>query len=212
MKDQSYKFLIARKTFFKTEGLFVLLMQSTLLNNVYVICGPPGAGKTTLGTWLARRKHCCLVDIDACTERLVRVGLALSGHDINDRDGAFFKQNFREPVYETLFDIAASQPSGSDIVIVGPFTKELRNPSWVDWLRLRLSCASVRVLFVRCSPERQLERLKNRGNIRDTGKIENWEEYIAYFDRTPPACPHIEIENNNDKNNIEEWFASLPEL
>jgi hypothetical protein len=44
-----------------------------------------------------------LLDIDTVTERLVQTGLHLAGQDPNDRDSPWFKKEFREAVYQSLF-------------------------------------------------------------------------------------------------------------
>ena len=72
----------------------------------YIVCGSPGSGKSTYARQLAAVEHATLLDIDTVTERLVRIALVQSGHSKDDRDSECFKRNFREPIYETLFDIA----------------------------------------------------------------------------------------------------------
>jgi predicted kinase len=100
-----------------------------------IVCGTPGSGKSTYARQLAAVRHATLLDIDTVTERLVRVALRQSGHNQDDRDSEYFKQTFREPVYEALFDIARENLLFQDVVIVGPFTKEIKDPGWPSKLK-----------------------------------------------------------------------------
>ena len=93
-----------------------------------IVCGTPGSGKSTHARQLAADCKATILDIDTVTERLVKVGLVESGHSPDDRDSEYFKRTYREPIYEALFDIARENISFLDVVVVGPFTKELRDP------------------------------------------------------------------------------------
>ena len=61
-----------------------------------IVCGSPGAGKTTYGKQLAAELGAVFLDIDMSTERLIRLSLRQSGHDPDDRDSSYFKQVYRE--------------------------------------------------------------------------------------------------------------------
>jgi hypothetical protein len=64
------------------------------------------------------------------TERLAALAFRQSGHSQDDRDCAHFKRAFREPVYETLFGIARENLHVQDTVIVGAFTRQIKDPGW----------------------------------------------------------------------------------
>ncbi len=131
-----------------------------------------------------------LLDIDTCSERLARVAMASSGLDPNNRDSPQFKQRLRDPIYETLFDIAAENLPHLPCVIVGPFTRERRCASWPCRLRERLG-APVRIVVVRCNDEERRRRLVLRSNVRDTSKLQDWERYAALgVDPGPPPFEH----------------------
>jgi predicted kinase len=160
----------------------------------YIVCGSPGSGKSVYGRKLAGRLGAAFLDIDVSTERLVRLALELAGHDPDDRDSSFFKEHFREPVYEQLFDVARDNLPYIDVVIAGPFTRELRNPEWREDLTARLGCP-VEVHYVSCAPEIRKERLRTRGDLRDRAKLDDWDEYVRYYDEAPPRCPHVVVDN-----------------
>ena len=164
------------------------------MHTTYIVCGSPGAGKTTYARKLATTRRAALLDIDTVTERLVRIALRESGHDPDDRDSETFKRIFRDPIYATLFDIARDNLPIQYVVIVGPFTKELRDPEWPAKLSRSLG-GSVEVHYVTCPPEIRKRRLAKRGDARDLAKLRSWENYIQYYDEKPPTFEHIFIDS-----------------
>ena len=49
------------------------------MHTSYIVCGSPGAGKSTYARQLAASRSATLLDIDTVTERLVETGLAFDG-------------------------------------------------------------------------------------------------------------------------------------
>lgn len=162
----------------------------------YVVCGSPGAGKSTYARKLATEHHAVLLDIDTVTERMVRLALQESGHDPDDRDSTYFKQTFREPIYETLFNIARENIPFQEVVVVGPFTKELRTPEWPSKLSKSMG-GPVKVHYVSCPPEIRRQRLARRGNPRDLAKLQDWDNYIQYYEEKPPVFKHVYVDGTN---------------
>jgi predicted kinase len=160
------------------------------MNTTYIICGSPGAGKSTYAKRLASKRGAALLDIDTVTERLIRIALRESRHNPDDRDSEYFKRTFREPIYEALFDIARENISFLDVVVVGPFTKELRDPEWPARLSQSLG-GPVEVHYVHRPPDERKRRLAQRGNPRDKEKLRDWENYIQYYEESPPVFEHI---------------------
>jgi predicted kinase len=168
----------------------------------YIVCGSPGSGKSTYARQLAAARHATLLDIDTVTERLVRIALVQSGHSQDDRDSEYFKRNFREPIYETLFDTARENLHIQDVVIVGPFTKEIKDPGWPSKLYLVLG-SSIEVHYVQCAHENRRHRLARRGNARDLAKLNDWENYIQYYgDESPPVFEHVLVDGSNPEGCI----------
>ena len=167
------------------------------MNTSYIVCGTPGSGKSTYARQLAVARSATLLDIDTVTERLVRVALVQSGNSSDDRDSEYFKRTFREPIYETLFDIAEENLTFQDVVIVGPFTKEIKDPDWPSKLSAALG-GSIEVHYVQCSPEIRRRRLARRGNARDLAKLNDWENYVQYYgDESPPVFEHVLVDGTN---------------
>jgi predicted kinase len=164
------------------------------MNTAVIVCGGPGAGKSTYGARLAAGRHAALLDIDTVTERLARLALSLSGHNPDDRDSEYFKQTFREPIYDTLFDIARDNLPCQDVVIVGPFTREIRDRDWPGKL-CELLVSAVEVHYVQCAPEIRRQRLMDRGNARDRAKLADWENFLRYYgDESPPVFEHVLVD------------------
>ena len=164
------------------------------MNTSIIVCGSPGAGKSTYAGKLAAARHAALLDIDTATERLVRIALAESGHNPDDRDSGYFKKTFRDPIYETLFDVARENLPFQDVVIVGPFTREIRDRDWPARLQERLG-TSVEVHYVYCTPDIRRHRLVHRGNIRDRAKLDDWDNHIRYYgDERPPVFEHVLVD------------------
>jgi predicted kinase len=163
------------------------------MHTAYIVCGSPGAGKSTYGKQLAATRGAALLDIDTATERLARLALLEAGHDPDDRDSDYFKRTFREPIYTTLFDIARDNLPFTDVVIVGPFTREQRDPDWLAKLA-RILASPVQIHYVACPPEARRKRLAKRGDARDRSKLDDWEQYLRYYDESPPVCEHVLID------------------
>jgi len=168
------------------------------MTKAYLVCGSPAAGKTTYAKKLAEEKQAVFLDIDMSTERLVQLALSLSGQDSEDRDSPSFKKYFRDPIYEQLFDIARDNLSLRDVVIAGPFTKEMRDPEWPDKLSTHLG-APVKIHYVFCSAHVRKKRMIKRANSRDEAKLRDWEKHLRYYeDEAPPACKHFLVDNSVD--------------
>ena len=168
------------------------------MNRVFIVCGTPGSGKTTYARRLSVDRHATLLDIDTVTERLVRVELVESGHSSDDRDSEYFKHTFREPIYEMLFDIARENLPVQDVVIVGPFTREINDPDWPVKLSTKLACP-IEIHYLQCPPDVRKKRLASRGDARDQAKLEDWENYILYYgDENLPVFEHVLIDRSSN--------------
>lgn len=165
-------------------------------NTLYLIAGMPAVGKTTFAQQLAAKTSACLLDIDTTTETLVQAAMKRITGDPDDRDSPVFKETFREPIYRTLFTLADANLPHSDVVVTGPFTKELRNANWPTDVQTQLSTPSrVRCIFLHCPAQLREERLRKRDNPRDRAKLANWQEHLKYYDTDAlPAYPHFPVD------------------
>ncbi len=155
------------------------------MGKAHIICGSPGAGKSTYGKRLAAKIRAAFIDIDTATERLVRLSLLESGHDMNDRDSPYFKTTYRQVIYDAMFDIAIENLPHIDVVIAGPFTREIRDPLWPGFLENHLK-STVEIHYVYCEPEIRRKRLLERANDRDRLKFEDWDAFNRYYGQENP--------------------------
>ena len=168
------------------------------MNTLHIIAGLPASGKTTYGRALAARLNAAFLDIDTATEPVVKAGLALAKQNPNDRDSPIFKKAFRIPIYYTLFQVALENLPHINVVLVGPFTAELRNPNWLDSLIQRIQ-APIEIHYVTCNPEQRRLRMQHRNQARDKAKLSDWERHLAYYrNETPPAFEHRFVDTSND--------------
>jgi len=166
------------------------------MKDCHVVCGPPAAGKTVYARALAARIGGCLFDSDEVAQRVVRAGLELAGRDPDDRDSPDYKRAFREPVYETMFDLARGHLPRLPVVIAGPFTREGGEADWLERLEAKLGVRP-QGHFVWCDPETRRRRLLERGETRDRPKLERWEEYVAGCREERPLWPHVFVDTSS---------------
>ncbi|MDQ8188259.1 AAA family ATPase [Pelagicoccus sp. SDUM812002] len=168
-------------------------------NHLFIITGMPASGKTSLACALAKHTAGCLIDIDTATESIVRAAMQQLTGDSDDRDSPFFKEIFREPIYENLFAIADENLPHTDAILTGPFTREMQNERWPEQVQKRLSTpCKITCVFVHCDEELRRERLINRANPRDAAKLENWTDHLRYYDRDRfPSYPHFPIDTGD---------------
>jgi adenylate kinase family enzyme len=137
----------------------------SFFEKIWVVAGLPACGKSTVARRIASSSRCTLIDSDVVADRLVRVGMKLSGNDENDRDSDVYKENYREAVYETMYDLATQQ--STDVALTGcccilsylsflnvflkkgPFSAELRDEKWLEKLKIRLNTIHVEIVWVR---------------------------------------------------------------
>ena len=163
------------------------------MSRLYVICGPAGVGKSTFGKELAAEKKGCFLDSDTVSEATVRAGLELASLDPDDRDSAIYKATFRDEVYESLYAVAHENLPRLPVVMVGPFTREIRDSGWKRFLEEKFA-VPVEVIFVICPSEERQRRIRDRGNPRDASKLADWSAYLAQSDESPPAFSHQVVE------------------
>lgn len=159
------------------------------MKRLHIVFGPPASGKTLYSKNLAKELRACLLDSDEVTERMVRAGLELAGHDPDDRHSPEYRRIYRDPVYETLFDLAVSNLANVPVVIAGPFTREAGEMDWPERLAARMGEAP-EFHFIWCPPELRRERIVSRGALRDGPKLADWENYVATCREEPPVFPH----------------------
>jgi sugar-phosphatase len=150
---------------------------------VWVLAGPAGSGKSTLGRALATRRGAVLLDLDTVSNPLLdALGpvLAPDGHwnDPGRRD------DLRPARYATLLAVAADQVV-DEIVLVAPFTAELRGGREWSMLLAAVAPEVPRVVWLDGAPALYEARRTARGEARDGFPVEP---------QATPSIPHQRVD------------------
>lgn len=171
--------------------------------------GPAGAGKTTLAKAWTRKHGGAFLDMDTLLRPAAEAIMTLAGQDPNDRDSPTYKTYCRDLGYRITMDAALENLElGLDAIVVGPFTKELADPFWLEKELSNVSATikdvCVRAVFVYLPSEKAYqERIQTRGSALDVWKLDNWKHFsqslvrreikwvidpssILYFDNSGP--------------------------
>jgi hypothetical protein len=171
--------------------------------------GPAGAGKTTLAKSWVRQHGGAFLDMDTLLRPAAEAIMTLAGQDPSDRDSPFYKAHCRDLGYRITMDAALEQLSlEQDAIVIGPFTKELGEPKWLEDELARIGATvhdvRVRVIYVYLPNEESYQaRIRARGSSLDIWKLENWEHFRASLQRR-------EVTWRMDSSSLLYWDNSQP--
>jgi sugar-phosphatase len=154
---------------------------------VWVVAGPAGSGKSTLGRALAAQRAAVLLDLDTVTNPLLdALGpvLAPDGHwnDPGRRDAV------RPARYAALLAVAADQVV-DEIVLVAPFTAELRGGDEWSTLLAAVAPAQPRVVWLDGESALYERRRAARGEPRDRVPVVPQGQPAIAHQRVDAAAP-----------------------
>jgi predicted kinase len=153
------------------------------VNQMLFVVGVAGTGKSTVAEAITQKIPSVYLDRDTVAGRYTDKFLAFNGLEPDDRDSQFFLEHCRDVEYDITMDVALENLKlGKDIILVSPFTRELKNPTWIEEQLARvgrtLQDVKIKVLLVYLSDmDVQRARIISRATVRDTWKLENWDEY-----------------------------------
>jgi predicted kinase len=192
------------------------------VKRLILVTSPPASGKTYISKQLAKAlKHVVYLDKDTLivlSHQIFKLGNA----EVN-RSSDFFEEHIRNYEYEAILALAMEALEYDDIVLINaPFTREIRDTTYVDNLKQQLAEKDARltVVWVETDVAVVKERMIQRNSSRDTWKLENWDEYIKEVDfSVPKSIDNPDIiddlllfRNSNDdeyQNSMKEILAVL---
>jgi len=98
-----------------------------------------------------------------------------------DRDSPTYLKNLRDREYAGLLDITRENLElGSQVLLVGPFTRELMAGKFFDPVQLGMPAGTVcRIAWIDLSTEEAKRRIEKRNDPRDAWKLAHWDEYLT---------------------------------
>lgn len=180
---------------------------------VWVVAGPPGSGKSTVADLLLARLSPvpALLDKDVLFPGFVAEVLAAHGRSFGEREGPWYDEHIK--VHEYTGMTAATRQirrQGCPVLLVAPFTTQIRDPNrWRSWVD-ELGGAPVRLVWVRSDAASLRRRIVERGTDRDGGKLEAFDTFVArMLPGTPPPVEHLEVDNTGDLADLAARVAAL---
>lgn len=183
------------------------------VGTVWVVAGAPGAGKSTVADALRSRLRPApaILDKDTLFAGFVDEVRRAHGRSAGEREGPWYDEHVKTHEYTGMTAAAAQiRTSGCPVLLVAPFTTQIRDPrAWAAWLEA-LGGDPVRLVWVSVDEATLRERLIRRDSPLDEGKLSEWDAFLArMLPDTPPPVPHTAVDNSGTRAALLERMAAL---
>ncbi|HEY1487372.1 MAG TPA: ATP-binding protein [Micromonosporaceae bacterium] len=165
-----------------------------MIATVWVVAGAPGAGKTTYARGLVQRlePRPALLDKDTVYGSFVAATLRAAGRPPGEREGSWYDRHIKAYEYGGLIATAREiRTAGCSVVLVAPFTSEIHDADRWAAMVDGLGGPPVRLVWVHCDAETLRRRIIARGSDRDSGKLADFDRFVAQIRLVePPAVKY----------------------
>ena len=185
------------------------------MKSLILVTSPPACGKTYVSKAIAKKlDHVVYLDKDTLIVLSKQI-FVVANQEYN-RSSDFFEEHIRDYEYYAILDLAFEALEYEDNVLINaPFTREVRDPSYIADLRAKLAKIGARLVlvWVDTSPETCHQRMIKRNSSRDTWKLEHWDEYISRCNFTMPEnVGDVFVFKNNNGSEFDESLDRIAEF